>query len=737
MGAEGGLIVALAVDTSGSMKKTDPLGLRRDAARLIGSLLSEEDRLALVTFDTHAQVRFALDCPAANESDFHSRLGSIHSNGLFTNLYEAVDVSRKALADAPQGRKAIILLTDGKMDTGDPLRDGQLKERLLNDLVPALVEENTPIYSIAFTPFSDATLLFDLAVKTRGFFYVAEHASQIHEVLTRAYENLGHPDALCVRGKTFHVDPAVDAMTILVTKENPAEEVRLKTPARVSLSPAHHPPGGRWITANAFDMVVIQKPQEGTWEFEHGADGKKNVYVHTDFKLETSFREPTIPLSFQGPVEIWLEGQNGRLSPESLNDRRIEFRCELETPLRTRVPVSLRDDGLSADRVRADGVFTGILKTSEPGEYRLIVGAVGAGFDRQITREFWVLPQKDDTDGGQKQGLAATLHGPFPSTESPPSPDRSLPGSIPVGHGPNLTLYGMVLFGGYGAFMSGLCLYFYRRWKGALRSSRDTQPTLNSEEPLRSHQERAASDELLERQNAEEGDRLENSFEETIIGTQEKTTHTAPEASAEGETSRIPSGDSFELLSDLATRFQTYLKYQELRMMEFQHAEKAVANFREKVREMTKRHRELALSVQAFQNHPTDLSNGWNQLVEELEKTNSELRASLQELEQEHLLQEQRRRKFQDRMSGEVEKILAGLLGKEHFTSPEACMGSDQKASCSPSEMRIQELTENLLEMEKELLKLRQNLADLEREYMRNYQLPAYPPAGPGIPGKV
>ena len=54
--SENGTDIVLAVDTSDSMKKTDPHNLRVEAARLFIHLLDDDDRLALVTFDTTTRV---------------------------------------------------------------------------------------------------------------------------------------------------------------------------------------------------------------------------------------------------------------------------------------------------------------------------------------------------------------------------------------------------------------------------------------------------------------------------------------------------------------------------------------------------------------------------------------------------------------------------------------------------------------------------------------------------------
>jgi len=387
------LELVLAVDTSGSMKKTDPRNLRREASKLLLSLLGPEDRLALVTFDTRATLRCPLENAAKSEAFLASQIDRIRSDGKFTDLHDAVRVSHEAFG--PSGRsgpRAIVFLTDGKMDTGDPDRDLRLTEALFDERVPRLSEERIPVYAIAFSPLADAALLDRIATATGGFFYMAESAEDLHVVLLRIYRQLARPDALPVQGKTFLVDPSVREMTIVVTKTEASQgSVAIRTPGGRRLTSQEVAPGIRWFAAEAFEMITVERPEAGTWEIDYRQETSREVLILTDLSLLSSFMENALALGARRPIEIWLEEKGERLPAGILLTQGVDFRCELESEGGNKIEVPLRDDGSSGDRMAGDGIFTGTLLPEEAGTYRLTFSALGKTFERRRVHEFRVL----------------------------------------------------------------------------------------------------------------------------------------------------------------------------------------------------------------------------------------------------------------------------------------------------------------------------------------------------------
>jgi len=392
-GANGPVAVVLAVDTSGSMKKTDPRNLRREASKLLLSLLGPEDRLALVTFDTRATIRHPLARAAKNEGILTGQIDRIRSEGKFTDLHDAMWVSHEAFGPfGTRGSRAIVFLTDGKMDTGDPDRDLRLTEALLEERLPQLSEERIPVYTIAFSPLADAALLDRIATATGGFFYTAENAEDLHVVVLRIYRKLARPDALPVQGKTFLVDPSVREMTIVVTKAGASQgSVAIRAPDGRRLTSQEVAPGIRWFAAEAFEMITVERPEAGTWEIDYRQEAPREVFILTDLSLLSSFEENALAAGTVQPIEIWLEEKRERLPAGILQTQGVDFRCELESEGGNKTQVPLRDDGLSGDRTAGDGIFTGTLEPDKAGTYRLSLSALGKTFERRRIHEFRVL----------------------------------------------------------------------------------------------------------------------------------------------------------------------------------------------------------------------------------------------------------------------------------------------------------------------------------------------------------
>ncbi len=142
------LTLGLMVDTSMSQQKV--LDAERGASyRFLDRVLRErKDQIFVMQFDMSVQVRQALtdsrsklddalsyvDTPTRNELRLQSGGGTL--------LYDAVIKASKDIMHDRQGRKALIILSDG-VDTGS--------EASLNDAIEAAQRSDTIIYSILFS----------------------------------------------------------------------------------------------------------------------------------------------------------------------------------------------------------------------------------------------------------------------------------------------------------------------------------------------------------------------------------------------------------------------------------------------------------------------------------------------------------------------------------------------------------------------------------------------------------
>jgi Mg-chelatase subunit ChlD len=109
----------MLVDTSGSMDDANKLESVKRSLQVMLVLLSDQDRLSLVTFDDTSKVVLNRTTPTASDREAISyRISSLHTNGS-TNMSSGLLDIRETVEDAASGRKqGILMLTDGLANMG-------------------------------------------------------------------------------------------------------------------------------------------------------------------------------------------------------------------------------------------------------------------------------------------------------------------------------------------------------------------------------------------------------------------------------------------------------------------------------------------------------------------------------------------------------------------------------------------------------------------------------------------
>jgi FHA domain-containing protein/von Willebrand factor type A domain-containing protein len=102
--------VALVIDTSGSLTRTDLAQARELATGVLGSLPPGSE-VAVFSFDDQSRVVLprTSDVPAVTAA-----IDGLRTAGSYTALYDALYDASRYLRDAPGARHAILLVTDGK-----------------------------------------------------------------------------------------------------------------------------------------------------------------------------------------------------------------------------------------------------------------------------------------------------------------------------------------------------------------------------------------------------------------------------------------------------------------------------------------------------------------------------------------------------------------------------------------------------------------------------------------------
>ncbi len=201
--------VVFVLDNSGSMRAHDPGFLTRDAVLDFAEALaaraaaeSFDARVGVVLFVEKARLVLPLTklSNGAAATVLAPALAGLDYSGQRTRSADGVERALYTLrqAEQPGARQAIILLTDGKLDTGDPARDREAAAWLRDDLAGESQERGIPIFGLAFTDRADYQLLQAVARKTGAAYYRAERADELGDITAKVLAQLmsGEPQRL-------------------------------------------------------------------------------------------------------------------------------------------------------------------------------------------------------------------------------------------------------------------------------------------------------------------------------------------------------------------------------------------------------------------------------------------------------------------------------------------------------------------------------------------------------------
>jgi hypothetical protein len=401
--------VVLVMDSTGSMKKTDPLSLRMPAAKMFISLLDKNDRAGVIRFSDSADALSPLTLldSGGNKNILFQAIDGITSTGLHTNLYEALLKGLGVVSDEKEaGReKIIVLMSDGLMDTGDPEKDRALTEKLGTELTKKLIDKGVKVYAIAFTGESDRDLLEKVSKRTGGFFNLAKADKDFHVVFASIFEGLKAPDMLPISENGFLTDRSVEEVTIIATKGSPDTTIQLASPGGSKYSFNDKSPDIEWFASNAFDMITIKRPAEGRWEIFFSTGENNKAYIMTNLVLQTDFKDPYPFFGETLDINVWLEKEGRPLDAKEILEK-IEVHFELSGPDGETVRLQPINKG--------DGVFTKKIELFTPGNYTLRLVADGKTFQREKDVTFKVSSVKESKEDLRARQLPS-------ETESPPA----------------------------------------------------------------------------------------------------------------------------------------------------------------------------------------------------------------------------------------------------------------------------------------------------------------------------
>ncbi|MDH5425742.1 MAG: VWA domain-containing protein [Gammaproteobacteria bacterium] len=374
------------MDSSGSMKKSDPDSRRKPAAKLFISLLNSEDRVSIMSFSDNGYPITYLNT-LDNDKNLQLTLDAtdkVSNKGIYTNIHAAVERAYKILSENKSERDpVIILLSDGKMDVGNDEKSQALSAQLIEETLPKLNTEKIKLYSIAFTENADKELLTRLSESTGGFCKVAENDEALHLAFTSIFEQSKQPDMLPLTENTFLADESIREITIVANKASPESKIYLQTPANDKFDASVKDKQIKWFISDTFDMITIKKPAPGEWKILF-SDNNNKAYIVADMAMKTTFEFTSENDRQKIQMHAWLEKDDVIVTEATILDS-TQAKTELSSPSDkiTEPPMglALNDESLA-------GVFISNYTPDENGTYFATITLKSQTFERQKTFSF-------------------------------------------------------------------------------------------------------------------------------------------------------------------------------------------------------------------------------------------------------------------------------------------------------------------------------------------------------------
>lgn len=410
----------LIIDSSGSMKETDPRRLRVPAAKMFISLLGAQDRVGIISFSDNGYPVLPLT-PATsdNRSELFKGVEKVSARGAYTNLAAALEKGLEMLRSQGKQdrRRVLVLMSDGKMDTGEWEQDQALIKKIRSQILDVLAKESIEVYTIAFTEASDMPLMHDIAARTAALSRMASNDRELHEVFSQIFETAKQPDMLPLADGGFVVDAAVEEVTVVASKASAKTEIMLEMPDGRKIQAGTAGRAVRWFSSEQFDMITVQKPPAGQWKLLYSDNRGDRAYVVTNLGLDARVGAPPLYINTEQPAEAWLHENGTPINkPELL--AKTALRLEITQPDGTLIEAPMADAGLTGDRAAGDGVFSNLLSFAQPGQYRVRVIAESETFQREKALFIELVePQVDTSQPPMPQPPE-----PIPAPEAEPEP---------------------------------------------------------------------------------------------------------------------------------------------------------------------------------------------------------------------------------------------------------------------------------------------------------------------------
>ncbi|MEI8354125.1 MAG: VWA domain-containing protein, partial [Lentisphaerota bacterium] len=268
--------VALVIDDSFSMRKTDPARLRVSALTLFARIAASRGvvrTLSVVAFERRPRLLLS-PTPPADTGTFEQAMAGLVARGS-TDLDAALILADQTLATLPDSRKIVVVLSDGRDEPGR-----------YEDSHRRFTASRIPVYTVGLSTLADSSTLNRIAQNTGGTFSFAPDMTRLETIFQEIVLAI-HPSVtigtwdLTTDDADVPVDDSVRLLTLTLAADEDVQAV---------IKP---PDGGAAValrTARVSDsMAERYAPARGLWR----ATGLGALAATAESDLELVLFPPT------------------------------------------------------------------------------------------------------------------------------------------------------------------------------------------------------------------------------------------------------------------------------------------------------------------------------------------------------------------------------------------------------------------------------------------------------------
>ncbi|WP_234124435.1 vWA domain-containing protein [Clostridium hydrogenum] len=376
------------LDSSGSMKESDPEEIRIEAIKMFLDMSEDSgNKFGLVAYSDNIVREHSLDAvnSKADKENIKNmingiQLGQKTDTGM--GLKEAVSLMDNGHESGH--RPVIILLSDGK---NDPARSEADSEKDLNSAIETAKSKGYKVYTIGlnYDGTVDKALLANIAESTGGKSYITSTAADLPKILTDIYAD--NSKVKVQDGGSITANGAFQDVKINIPNSDVAEaniSMLSSKPLEIKLEDNKGkevalPSQAAYVsTSKKYTLLKILKPEKGDWTLKvkgvNGDNIKVNFVYNYDLTVGTSISPTSIKKGDSINVSAYLMSNGQKVSDKSVYNG-VNAKLIIK---------NLKDNSIKESNLTKNANnYTGKYKFDTQGNYEVSVKLDGNSFFRE------------------------------------------------------------------------------------------------------------------------------------------------------------------------------------------------------------------------------------------------------------------------------------------------------------------------------------------------------------------